>query len=381
MTFFRTTAARARPAHSSWPISTQFSPSCIGCQHIPRSQRRFLNGSRDTLLPTAAAPATRENINGELTTSASTVDGFSGHTTSHSTSVTPPTGSLSIVFTDVVKSTAIWESNSPAMTDAMNIHDSIIRRATEAYHGYEVKQNGDGFMIAFATAVSSISFCLSVQQELNETAWPKELLELPPGKVSKDEEGNVLFKGLRLRMSAHWGEPVCNWNEIIGRMDYLGPTVNRAARFIEVTEGGQIVVSEEFLARLEKERRNDDVDNQATKSDDMAELGPIWKDCTVSQADPSDSIQSFKAEANTQVVADLDDFQSPGNEGPGQNSPLPIDHQFEVRLLGRHQFKGIHEPQKLYFIIPHSLRGRLDHWPKQVHVPGSKGNIISQTKR
>ena len=275
-------------------------------------------------------------------------------------------------------------------------------------------------MIAFSTAVSALHFCLAVQQRLlaDDTHWPEELLELKPGQIREDDDGTVLFKGLRLRMSAHWGEPVCNWNEVIGRMDYLGPMVNRAARFIQVTEGGQIVVSEEFLEELGKAK--DSVD----AAEEKGELGPIWKNVNPTAGANATSGKSTPETSETTernplqpkglmddaVVADLEDLHDAAQESatapaatakdanssttpqPSSTSSQPQssshadsqslsqleDTQFEVRLLGAHQFKGIEEPQRLYFIIPRSLRGRIDHWPKHTYVPGSKGNILQE---
>jgi hypothetical protein len=52
------------------------------------------------------------------------------------------------------------------------------------------------------------------------------------------------------------------------------------------------------------------------------------------------------------------------------------DKRFEVRSLGKRHFKGVSEDQKLYFIIPQSLHGRLHFWPKHMQVEGSKGNLV-----
>ena len=288
------------------------------------------------------------------------------------TNVPAPEGQLAIVFTDVVKSTAIWESDPSAMTRAMQIHDEIIRSATSRYLGYEVKQNGDGFMIAFSTAVCAIQFCLSVQQQLIYTKWPEELLNLQPGQVSKDDDGNVLFKGLRLRMSAHWGEPVCNYNDVIARMDYLGPMVNRAARFIEVSEGGQIVVSDDFLHELQKAK-------SASKND---ATGDPAMPVTAPPGDELNAATDRKRLAQLDIVDQEEEATKIDLEGlrcgdTSGEDDLPSDRHFELRSLGKHNFKGIEDPQKLYFIIPYSLRGRMEHWPRHYHVPGSKGNLTS----
>ncbi|KAK5197152.1 hypothetical protein LTR72_000377 [Exophiala xenobiotica] len=264
----------------------------------------------------------------------------------------PPQGDLSIVFTDIVKSTAIWEQDAPAMVRAMHLHDTMIRTLTEENSGYEVKQNGDGFMIAFHTATSAVRFCLDVQEQLLDEHWPAGILKLPSGEETTDSDGHVLFRGLKLRMSAHWGEPVCNWNEVIQRMDYLGPMVNRAARFIEATEAGQIVVSEELLRQLQAELE--------------IEKGEP------SEIETTDACSGRDSAKNEAEALDLSMLRS-------KRDQKRITHQtFAVQLLGNHQFKGLDEPQKLYFLVPTSLEGRVDHWHQVTHVAGVKGNVRTQ---
>ncbi|KIV89517.1 hypothetical protein PV10_06910 [Exophiala mesophila] len=266
--------------------------------------------------------------------------------TPQATSIDPPTGHLSIVFTDIVKSTAIWETNTEAMVQAMHIHDTAIRTHMAINQGYEVKQNGDGFMLAFPTATMAVQFCLDVQEQLLDEAWPKGILKLAHGKVSTDEQGHVLFRGLKLRISAHWGEPVCAWNEVIHRMDYLGPMVNRAARFIEVTEAGQVVVSRDLVTQLQYE------------------LGV------------SHGLDS-KHHTATEEEAVPTELSLPKLSSNAVQDKL-THQQFEIRALGDHNFRGLKHPESLYFIVPRSLEGRVNHWHQVKHVSGVKGNIRSK---
>ncbi|KAJ9637077.1 hypothetical protein H2204_005001 [Knufia peltigerae] len=260
-----------------------------------------------------------------------------------------PQGNLSIVFTDIVKSTAMWEKNPSAMSRAMSLHDASIRSLIERNRGYEVKQNGDGFMIAFSTAASAVQFCLDVQEDLLAEHWPVGILDLPNGQTTLDDQGHVLFRGLKLRMSAHWGTPVSNWNEIIQRMDYLGPMVNRAARFIEVTEPGQIVVSEDFLLQLQGELTSTKVDSDS--ADGRA--------------------RSLPEKKTTQNRLDLNVLRSHNDQDK------LTDQSFAIKRLGNHRFKGLDEPQTLYFLVPESLEGRVAHWHQVKHVSGVKGNVRS----
>ncbi|KAL2443683.1 Adenylate cyclase [Exophiala dermatitidis] len=325
------------------------------------------------------------------------------------TGATPPQGSLGIVFTDIVKSTAIWEKDSAAMMQAMQVHDQMIRHLTEVNQGYEVKQNGDGFMIAFPTATAAVQFCLDVQEQLLDGNWPRAILKLPSGQETKDSEGHLLFRGLQLRMSAHWGTPVCNWNEVIQRMDYLGPMVNRAARFIEATEAGQIVVSEEFLSQLQaememelQEDKEEEQGSSAAQSVDSASSSVLQMQQSESQSHLSDGCSS-SASSNNNQNHETNNPENPiksesvnnYNHGHGHGDDTDVGHvdlpalrsrrgqqklthqQFQVRLLGDHEFKGLETPQRLYFLVPRSLEGREEYWHQVTRVPGVKGNIRS----
>src|SRR5919112_1688807 len=47
----------------------------------------------------------------------------------------PPTGTLTFLFTDIEGSTKLWEDNAPAMQAALARHDELIRRAIEERGG------------------------------------------------------------------------------------------------------------------------------------------------------------------------------------------------------------------------------------------------------
>ena len=45
--------------------------------------------------------------------------------------------------------------------------------------GYEVKTEGDAFMIAFPNAATAVRFCVDAQRGLHTHPWAPELTELP----------------------------------------------------------------------------------------------------------------------------------------------------------------------------------------------------------
>jgi class 3 adenylate cyclase len=65
----------------------------------------------------------------------------------------PPTGTLTFLFTDIEGSTKMWERDSSVMQVALARHDEILRSAMEERGGYVFKTVGDAFCCAFLTAL------------------------------------------------------------------------------------------------------------------------------------------------------------------------------------------------------------------------------------
>ncbi|TFK91615.1 adenylate cyclase-like protein [Polyporus arcularius HHB13444] len=163
--------------------------------------------------------------------------------------VSPPTGHVALVFTDIRNSTHLWEVN-PGMQSAMVLHNNLLRRLLRFCGGYEVKTEGDAFMCSFPTTLAALWWCMSVQIQLLSLPWPLELLECEDGKEILDLEGRPIARGLSLRMGIHCGQPVCEPDPVTGRMDYFGPMVNRAARVNAVAAGGQIMCSADVIKEI-----------------------------------------------------------------------------------------------------------------------------------
>lgn len=123
-------------------------------------------------------------------------------------SIAAPTGWLCLMFTDVENSTNLWEYDVEAMELALPIHNEIIRQCISAHAGYEVKTEGDAFMVAFNSCQSAVTCALAVQQELLDADWPAKMLDDNPYcKTEYDAEGNLIFRGFRVRMGLHAGIP------------------------------------------------------------------------------------------------------------------------------------------------------------------------------
>ena len=129
-----------------------------------------------------------------------------------------PSGTVTLLFTDIQGSTRLWEAEPGPMADALRRHDAVLRAAIESAGGFVFKTVGDSFCAAFATAPAAVEAALTAQRGLIAEDWATR-------------------RPVRVRMGLHTGE--CEERD----QDYFGPAVNRAARLEAVAHGGQVLVS------------------------------------------------------------------------------------------------------------------------------------------
>jgi class 3 adenylate cyclase len=129
-----------------------------------------------------------------------------------------PSGTVTLLFTDVEGSTRLWDAERDAMAAALRRHDEILRDAIEQAGGYVFKTVGDSFCAAFSAARAGLDAALAAQRNLAAQSWPTS-------------------RPIVVRMGLNSG--VCEERD----GDYFGPPVNRAARLLAVAAGGQVLVS------------------------------------------------------------------------------------------------------------------------------------------
>ena len=245
-----------------------------------------------------------------------------------------PVGEVAICFTDIKNSTALWEILPIPMRGGIQLHNQLMRRQLRICGGYEVKTEGDAFMCSFPTVTSALIWCFTTQNALLDLQWPTEILDTVHCQEKFDADGNIIYRGLSVRMGIHWGKPVCEPDPITRRMDYFGPMVNKAARVSAVADGGQISVSTDAISEIRRTF-------EAFAEDD----------------DRRDSVGSEEDDAVTvQIRKELRQIHSLG---------------FEVKELGEKKLKGLENPEFIYLMYPHGLAGRLDIPPGAGDVPAN----------
>lgn len=154
-----------------------------------------------------------------------------------------PTGNVAIVFTDIQGSTPLWDQATEAMAKSLRIHDNIVRSCAKRCAGYEVKNEGDSFMLAFRSAHDALQSCITVQEELLRADWPQDLLGTKWAAEGSDSQGKSIWRGLRVRMGVHLCTPQTQLNPTTGRVEYVGVAINHAAKIAAKATGGQILAS------------------------------------------------------------------------------------------------------------------------------------------
>jgi len=130
-----------------------------------------------------------------------------------------PTGTVTLLFTDIEGSTKLWEAHAAAMRTALARHDGLVRHCIEDHDGYIFKTGGDAFCAAFHTAPDAVAAALEAQRALQREPWPEEAK-------------------LRVRMALHTGAVDMRDG------DYFGAPLNRVARLLAAGHGGQTLLSE-----------------------------------------------------------------------------------------------------------------------------------------
>jgi class 3 adenylate cyclase len=207
-------------------------------------QLEGIKADRDSLLAAlAAATKQTEIMEAEVLAMTREAELQADTVETHMVECQAPSGQVTIVFTDIEDSTNHWEWNYDVMKVALDLHNSIMRNHSLLLQGYEVRTEGDAFMIAFQDPMDAVQWCLSVQLALLHAEWPEKLFEFPASKIVRNQSGDLLFRGCRVRMGAHTGTPELDVDPHSGRTGYFGSMAHRAHNVAAAGHGGQILVS------------------------------------------------------------------------------------------------------------------------------------------
>lgn len=130
-----------------------------------------------------------------------------------------PSGTITLMFTDIEGSTRLLHELGERYADALVQHRELLRAVCQQHGGREVDTQGDAFFIVFQQPADAVAAAGAVQCALAAHPWPGGM-------------------ALRVRMALHTGAPT------LAGGGYVGLDVHRAARLCAAGHGGQVLLSE-----------------------------------------------------------------------------------------------------------------------------------------
>jgi predicted ATPase/class 3 adenylate cyclase len=130
-----------------------------------------------------------------------------------------PSGTVTLLFTDIEGSTALAERLGDRWPGLLAEHNRILRETFSAHGGIELGAEGDALFVAFTGAGAAAAAAAAAQRALASHGWPEDA-------------------GIRVRMGLHTGEPTPTAD------GYVGLDMHRAARVAAAAHGAQVLLSQ-----------------------------------------------------------------------------------------------------------------------------------------
>ena len=133
---------------------------------------------------------------------------------------------LTIIFVDISKSTALYETYGDVEAEKTVNHTlSIVSDLLSKYEGKLIKTIGDGLMGTFPNAEIAIYAACEMQEMIRQDPF-------------------LLQKNIAIKIGLHFGEVLWKDNDI------FGDAVNTAARMVDIAKADQIITTRSVVEKL-----------------------------------------------------------------------------------------------------------------------------------
>eukprot|EP01102_Stenamoeba_stenopodia_P006607 TRINITY_DN1824_c0_g1_i1.p1 TRINITY_DN1824_c0_g1~~TRINITY_DN1824_c0_g1_i1.p1 ORF type:complete len:1536 (+),score=238.44 TRINITY_DN1824_c0_g1_i1:42-4649(+) len=150
-------------------------------------------------------------------------------------------GEVAVLYTNIFGYTMLWRSAPADMEQALMLHNNCMRELILTHNGIVVNNDNDCFTVLFSDPLNAVKCAIAAQSELLELPWSKGLLEQDTASELRDENGKLIYRGLRVRMGIHSGE----LNE-----KNSSAVINVTTKITALAEGGEILVSKRTIKKL-----------------------------------------------------------------------------------------------------------------------------------
>jgi WD40 repeat protein/class 3 adenylate cyclase/tRNA A-37 threonylcarbamoyl transferase component Bud32 len=153
------------------------------------------------------------------------------------------TGLLTLLFTDMVGSTAIKQQLGDRASSALfDQHHQLIRHTLQSFvSGQEIETAGDSFLVTFSTPSDAVQFALLLQARLR--------------RLSQESSVNT-----QDRIGIHVGEVVLKGNEANAKPnDLYGIQIDTCSRVMSLAKAGQVLMTRAVFDNARQLLKNDDI--------------------------------------------------------------------------------------------------------------------------
>ncbi|CEK18199.1 predicted ATPase [Chthonomonas calidirosea] len=198
---------------------------------------------------------------------------------------------LAFLFTDIEKSSALWEQHPDAMERSLAWHDALLSEIIERHQGCVLSREGDSFRAAFEHPLQAISAALEAQIAFVENA-----------KRSTESNSTTPFLPLRVRMALHCGEVYCQ-DKL-----FIGACLQRGALLVSLAFGEQILLTRAIQEHLQGALLPDEVsllDLGLHRLKDLSQPEPLFQLCHPSlpvEFPPLVSLEAQKTNLPAQIT-------------------------------------------------------------------------------
>jgi len=138
-------------------------------------------------------------------------------------------GNVTFMFSDIKDSTRLNEElGDDAWVQVLGAHDRVVRSEVDRRRGHVVKSQGDGFMVVFTSPDDAVAAAVGIQRGVRSASRRQR------------------HAPVEVRIGIHTGTAIARDG------DYFGRNVAKAARLTALADGGQILLSDESVAALER---------------------------------------------------------------------------------------------------------------------------------
>lgn len=154
------------------------------------------------------------------------------------------TGGVTMLVMNVADIGDLMRYDASLVEEAIKVYQDVVIDLLYRFNGKQVYFKKDQVELVFSKKMEALHFCLEIRAALLEADWPSSLLAHGSARIEYGKGGFLVFRGLRVRMAVHYGNPELDFDEATNQYALYGIDSRIAHHMIDYCESGEIVISQ-----------------------------------------------------------------------------------------------------------------------------------------